>query len=163
MRNALATISFAAVLGVFALAPIPVHAQDSDILGRWIVTSWTSPDGEVNSEPQRGLFIFTEGNYSMLYVRGDEPRALWSDDPTDAERLEGLGWMVSNAGRYSIDGDQLTYEAYVALNPNYMAEWPDNDVTVTYKVEDGALSLTWTSGFSSGWTVTLGRPTPAGG
>ncbi len=61
-----------------------------------------------------------------------------------------------------MDGDQLTYEAYVALNPNYMAGFPDNDTTVTYKVEDGMLSLTWTSGIQNGWTVTLGRPGQAG-
>lgn len=164
MRSALTATSFAALFAVFAIGWTPTAAQDhSDLLGRWIVVSWTNPEGEVDSDPGRGLFIFTETNYSMLYVTGGEPRAQWSDEPTDAELLAALGSMVGNSGRYSVDGDQLTYEAYVALNPNYMAGFPDNDVTVTYKLEGETLSLTWTSGFRSGWTVTLGRPGQTGG
>jgi len=164
MRTTFALTSSAAVLAGLAIGPTPVVAQDaSDLLGRWIVASWTNPDGEVDSEPQRGLFIFTETNYSMMYVTGNEPRAQWSDEPTDAERLAAFGSIIANAGRYSVDGDQLTYEAYVALNPNYMASWPENGTTVTYEAQGGTLTLTWTSGFSEGWTVTLARPGQGGG
>ena len=70
----------------------------SELAGAWLVTSRTSPDGEVNSSPQRGLYVFTEsGHYSIMFVSGDEPRPQFSDEgtfgtPTDAEKLVARTW-----------------------------------------------------------------------
>ena len=68
----------------------------------------------------RGLFIFTAANYSIMYIRGDEPRADLPAEPTDADLIRAFGELTANSGRYTLEGDQLTYEAYMANNPNYM-------------------------------------------
>ena len=144
----------------------PAQAQGSqELAGGWIVTSWTAPDGTANSSPQRGLFLFTAtGQYSMMYVPGDEPRSRYEGETqTDAETLAAYGSFIANTGRYTVEGNTIIYEAYVAKDPNYMADWnaqeAGNAVTMTYSLEDGTLTLTWGEGSrSAGMTATLRRP-----
>ena len=99
----------------------------SELAGAWLVTSRTSPDGEVNSSPQRGLYVFTEsGHYSIMFVNGDEPRPQFSDEgtfgtPTDAEKLVAYDNFIANSGRYSVDADEISYEAYMAKNEKALA------------------------------------------
>ena len=148
-----------AVCGVWRSA----EAQaTSELTGAWIVTSWVTPAGEVDSEPQRGLFMFTaSGHYSIMYVLGDQPRAEWSGDTqTDAEKVEAYDSFVANSGRYSVEGNQITYEAAMAKNPNYMAAFgPDgaNASTVEFSIQDNALTWRFTSGNATGATATFRR------
>ena len=136
----------------------------SELAGGWIVTSWTSADGTVNEQPQRGLFLFTAtGQYTMMYVPGDEPRPRYEGEgQTDEEIMAAYGSCVANTGRYTVDGNQLVYEAYVAKDPNYMADWNadegTNGTTVTFGISDGILTLEWTDGRSAGQKATLRRP-----
>ena len=136
----------------------------SELEGGWIVTSWTTAEGEVNAQPQRGLFVFApSGQYSIMYVLGAEARPRYSGETqTDAEILSAYGSLVANAGRYTVDGNRLTYEAFVAKDPNYMADWnvdePGNLVNVTFSIADGILTLEWIDGFSAGTKATLRRP-----
>jgi hypothetical protein len=59
-----------------------------------------------------------------MYVPGDEPRDVPEGETfTDAETLTAYGSIIANSGRYTVDGNQLMYEAYVAKNPAYMADW----------------------------------------
>lgn len=142
----------------------------SDLAGGWIVTSWTSSEGVVDDTPQRGLFVFTAaGHYSMMYVLGDEPRPTYSGDTmTEAETLAAYESFVANSGRYSVDGNRLSYEAYMAKDPNYMAEFSAQDrtnaVNVEWRISDGILTLRWLDGFAEGQTATFRRPgQPQGG
>jgi hypothetical protein len=136
----------------------------SELAGGWIVTGWTAADGTVNSQPQRGLFLFTgTGQYSMMYVLGDEPRPRYEGETqTEAETLTAYGSFVANSGRYTVNGNTLTYEAYMAKDPNYMADWnanePGNAVNVTFSVTNGILTLNWVDGRNAGQTATLRRP-----
>jgi hypothetical protein len=157
--------SFVTPLAVLCLAlggsPDAAQAQGSpELAGGWIVTSWTSPDGEVNSQPERGLFIFTQsGHYSIMHVNA--PRAELSQSSTDADRLAAFEPFTANSGRYQVAGNVITYEAYVAKNPGYMADFmteEGNAVTMTYSIDDGILTLEWTEGRSAGRKATLRRP-----
>ncbi len=159
--------AFCTPIAVLCLAltvsPDPVQAQGSpELAGGWIVTSWTSPSGQVNSQPQRGLFVFTEsGHYSIMYVPGSEPRAQLNESSTDADRLAAFNAFTANSGRYRVEGNVITYEAFVAKNPNYMAGFmteEGNAVTMTYAIRDGILTLEWTSGNGAGRKATLRRP-----
>jgi hypothetical protein len=149
------------VLGVAASAAEAQAPQD--LAGAWIVTSWTSPDGDVDSEPQRGLFTFTaSGAYSMMYVLGTEPRAQYSGEgQTDEETLAAYASFVANSGRYAVEGNRITFEAYMAKDPNYMAGFgteEGNGVTVEFGIEDEILTLSWVDGFSQGASATFRRP-----
>ena len=149
-----------------ALATFPqtTFAQTyEDLAGGWIVASRTSADGEVDSSPSRGLYLFTaEGQYSMMNVGPDE-RANLPEEPTDAQIAEAYGSFSANSGRYRIQGDQLTYEAWVAKWPGYMNAWDTstggNAITMTMSMDDGILTLSRPDGRA----VTLRRAPGLGG
>jgi len=139
----------------FLTTPATGVAQDeSPVQGAWIVSGVESADGTVNSSVQPGLFLFTGTHYSTMIARGDEPRARFAaDEATDEERLEAYGSFIANSGRYEVAGDEITTRAYVAKNPNYMGDWPDNAQTYTFAVDSDQLLLT----FENGTKVTLRR------
>ncbi|MFV1986219.1 MAG: hypothetical protein ACC682_03005 [Gemmatimonadota bacterium] len=66
--------------------------------------------------------------------------------------------FIANTGRYVVEGDQIKTRAYVAKDPNYMGDWPDNESTYTFRIDDeGMLHLTFGTGPGSGRTAIL-RP-----
>ncbi len=153
------------LLASMGVLPEIAEAQGSpELAGGWIVTSWTSPDGVTNAEPQRGLFIFTAaGQYSMMYVNTDEPRPRYEGETqTEAETLAAYASFTANSGRYRVEGNKLTYEAYMAKDPNYMADFGTEDggnaVHVEFSITDGILTLKWLDGFTPGTTATFRRP-----
>lgn len=157
--------SMLAPLALLAVGAGPATAQTAhDLNGPWIVAAWTSPDGTVQDEPQRGIFLFaatsdTGGAYSIMYVSSDEARPRYEGESlTDAEKLAAYDSFVANSGRFNVEGDRLVYEAYMAKDPNYMAEWQENGVTTTWQMVGENLKLTWVDGFTPGMSVTLRRP-----
>ena len=99
----------------------------------------------------------------MMYVPGSEPRPRYEGEAqTDEETLEAYGSFVANSGRLTVAGNRITYEAYMAKDPNYMGDWnvedPGNPVNVTYSISDGILTLTWVDGRTPGMKATLRRP-----
>ena len=157
------TTCIAVLVMIFAIAWSPVAAQDASALnGAWVVTGWSNADGEANPSPQRGLYIFVVtredgGNYSLMWVPGSEPRAEFANqqEPTDQEKLSAYDSFIANSGRLIVEGDQITFDAYMAKNPNYMAAFGESLVVVTWKIEGGTLTLEYAT---SGNTVTLRKP-----
>lgn len=141
-------------LAVAASVPVNSEAQVS-VEGAWTVSEWTV-DGET-SPAQRGIFIFTSTHYSFFFVSQGEERATPAEPGpggmTDAEKVVAYDEFTANAGRYAIEGNTLTTQAYMAKNPGYMAGWPDNEQQFTVEREGNTLSLT----FGNGNTATLTR------
>ncbi len=144
MRRILCIGSVFAFLSVATVA----QAQEAAIQGAWVLSSTADSAGNVNEAPLPGLFVFTGTHYSMMYAIGDGPREGYpGDDQTDEERLAAYDTFIANTGRYAVDGDQLTFRAYVAKDPNYMGEWPENATTVTIHIDGGTLQWTWGAEF----------------
>ena len=138
-RFALALSILLSTSVLVAWVAVPTHPEG--IEGTWLVTS----DDESH---QRGVFLFTsDGSYSMMFVRGDEPRGALGEDPTDSERLASAGELTANSGRVTIEGNEIRYEAYMANSAAYMSRWPDNDVTATFARDgDDRMTLTMANG-----------------
>jgi hypothetical protein len=141
------------------MTPLAVHGQSyDDLAGGWVVSSWTSAEGEMDDTPARGVFLFTaQGQYSMMYVNIDEVRPDLAEEPSDADVMEAYSTFTANTGRYRINEGELAIEAYVAKSPNYMGDWdPEaggNLVTLQMSMADGILTLEW----ANGRTATLRR------
>jgi len=143
MPRVAALISSFALVVLLAL-PSPMKAQESSIVGAWITTEWEGQE----EDAQPGLLIFTDTNYSMMFVPGGMTRDLWTGESmTDADMVAAYSTLVANSGRYTQTGNQVTTEAYVSLNPNYMARWGENHLTYTFRIEGDTLHLTWPEGF----------------
>jgi len=145
MRRIATFATSLAAIGTLAFAG-PAAAQESSIVGAWITASW---EGQEDFEP--GLLIFTETNYSIMFVIPGMTRARYDGEAiTEAEMVDAYNTLVANSGRYTRDGDEITTEAYVTLNPNYMADWGENHVTYTFRIEGDILHFSWPVGFMDG-------------
>ena len=143
-----------AVLVLGAMIVCPPEAL-SQVEGAWIATGWES-GGEAITPPQRGLLVFTEHHYSIMFVVGNAPRARYEGEAlTDAEKLAAYDSFVANAGRYTIRGDTLTTMAYMAKDPNYMGDWEgtcasdgacQNAVKLTIRLDGDVLHVQWPGG-----------------
>lgn len=142
MRRTTALVASLACLAILA-PPMSVTAQESSIVGSWITTGWEGQDSDL----QPGLLIFTETNYSIMFVIPGMIRERTGDTMTDADMVTAYNTLVANSGRYTQSGDQITTEAYVTLNPNYMADWGENHITYTFRVEGDTLHFTWPADF----------------
>lgn len=155
-----------AVLVTIALvSPLAAQGQSAaELHGGWVIQSWQAAEGQTGPTPQRGLFLFTEsGHYSIMYVIGDAREALGAE-PTDEAIAAAYGPFIANSGRYAVSGNEITYEAFVAKDPAYMAGFEPsggegNAQTMTFGIEDGALTLSFGEGGPMGGaTATLRRP-----
>ncbi len=151
----IATIT--SLLGIMAVVTVAWRtansAQGTPVQGSWISTGWEY-DGEAASDPQRGLLVFTGDHYSMMFVFGNEARPRYSGEAlTDAETIAAYGSFVANSGRYSVSGNEVTTQAYMAKDPNYMDDWRENDVTLSFRIVGDTLQLTWPEDFGVGTTL----------
>ena len=145
MRRLTTLTASLALLGIFAFAE-PAATQESSIVGSWITASWEGQD-----DFQPGLLIFTETNYSIMFVVPGTTRERYDGETiTEAETVDAYNTLVANSGRYTRDGNEITTEAYVTLNPNYMADWGENHVTYTFRIEGDILHFSWPVGFMDG-------------
>ncbi len=166
MKPVARLIAPALLFGLLAAASVsPAEAQTAnELYGGWIIAGWEAPAGQTGPTPRRGLFVFSEsGHYSIMYVIGD-PRAPLGENPSDAEVAAAYGPLVANSGRYSVSGDVITYEAFMAKDPAYMSRFvatggEGNAQTMTFTIDDGVLTLRFGEGGPmNGATATLRRP-----
>ncbi len=149
-----------ALMLLAAAAWAPLAAQDAaDLNGGWLLRSFTSAEGEVTQITQRGIYVFgvwneTGGHYSRMNVNGSDPRPEYEDEMSDEERLAAYGSFTANSGQLVVEGNTVTMIAYVAKDPNYMGNFPDNGVSLTWAVNGETLTLTQ----ENGAFLTLRRP-----
>ncbi len=146
--------TIASFLGIIVVATVAWRTagpgQDTALQGSWVSTGWEY-DGSAVSEPQRGLLVFTGNHYSMMFVLGNEPRPRYAGEAlTDAETIAAYRSFVANSGRYSVSGNEVTTQAYMAKDPNYMDDWESNDVTLSFRMDGDTLHLAWPEDFGVG-------------
>ncbi len=98
---------------------------------------------------QPGLFLFTEGHYSTMFVW--RSRELFADpaNVTDAERLAACRGIMTNSGTYEVSGSALRLHIMVAKNPNAMAV--GQVTTFEYSIEGDTLRMS--VGGGPEWTL----------
>lgn len=141
------------------LTGTPAAAQDTDLNGAWVITGVTDASG-ASYDAQPGLFLFTDTHYSIMYVPGSERRSLFSgQQPTEADLIKAYNSFIANSGRYDLNGNEITFRAYVAKDPGYMDAWPENGLTARVEREGETLKWTFTGqSFFSGTVFTMQRP-----
>jgi Lipocalin-like domain len=112
------------------------------IEGVWKVTETvvTGANASNNASAQPSLIIFAQQHYSMMYVPGSKPRALYkAQEPTNDEKIAAFDSLVANTGTYEISGSTLTIHPIVARNPNFMAGGFDK---YQFRIDGTTLTLT---------------------
>jgi len=153
----LVAVTLATIFGTgLAVAETPLE-------GAWVVTSVTDADGNTNDNPQPALYVFTATHYSTMIALGEESRTRYEgDNLTDGEKVGAYDTFIANSCRYEVDGNKLKTRAFVAKDPNYMGDWPENESI--YEFERDGEKLTIKNITFGGFTSTLrqveGSPNP---
>jgi hypothetical protein len=124
----------------------PEESATPSIVGAWEITSSTNANGEDNT-PYRSIIIYTDSFYSVEIA--NESRPSWPQiedgEETPEENIrnayEGL---ISNSGRYAIEGDSIIHDVIVAKWPNFMNDFPR--ATAAFTLEGDKLVTTGNRG-----------------
>lgn len=136
------------LIGLVAAEYSAVQSQTkTQVEGVWKVVEVIVPPknpaekGTTITNPQPSLVIYTKGYYSLVAVRGTQPRAASAPakDPenlTDAEKIaryEQWNPLIANAGTYEVKGSTLLLHPIVAKNVEVMTS--GTPITWELKVE----------------------------
>lgn len=91
----------------------------------WASTSFNDQDTSYVWNDVDGQIIFTENQYSVIYIYKSEPRdtlpTLSFETLTADQFREIFGHVTANSGNYRVEGDSILFFREVALWPNAMA------------------------------------------
>ncbi|SVB56672.1 uncharacterized protein METZ01_LOCUS209526 [marine metagenome] len=126
-------------------SPAPTPAA-GPLEGVWQVIARTGADtdtGSTEASIQPGLYIFGKRHYSMMYVPGGDPRALFGgtlNEVTDSEKVQAYDTFIANSGTYEISESSITTRPAMAKNPNFMTG--SHSSVHSYRIEADSLWLT---------------------
>ena len=107
------------LLGLFAVA-VTVYGQSpatrNPLVGAWRVTEIDDANRPPITNPQPGLYIFTEQHYSFARINGTGPLPDYpsNDKATDADKVGVFNALYLNTGTYAVTANMLTTKAMVA-------------------------------------------------
>jgi lipocalin-like protein len=136
------TLRMAVLLAVVPSVAPAQSAARQPLEGAWKVVEIvvTGERAENTSNPQPGLFIFGPKHYSMMWIRGAEPRSPYKAEvPTNEEKVKAFDSFTANTGTYDVSGSTLSVRPMVARSPNFMA---GGSSKYEFRVEGSNLWLT---------------------
>jgi len=148
MRRAL-PLSAVVVFAACAQTGSPPDA----LLGAWQIgeTTVTTRDSTwVDSDPEPGVYLFTERHFSNMLIQGG-PREPFPPNPNAEQRLAAYDPFITDAGSYVRTDSTLVTSNRIAKVPNVM----NSGVTYRYALSGDTLLLT----FSGGWAPSDGEIT----
>jgi hypothetical protein len=140
IRSVIALVALL-VAGIAATAN---HLPDATLLvGVWKMDeiSLVRPDGVgTNTEPQPGLFIFTQDHYSIAWIPRPEARSAFATPwkPTAEEVEHAYGTILFNSGTYELTDTTLTTRPILSKVPDLSG----GHAVYEYRVEKDVLWLT---------------------
>ena len=111
------------------------------LMGAWKVTQIADPGSPPLTNPQAGLYIFTEKHYSFARLNGTKPLPLYPSNEvaTDADKVAVFDTLYVNTGSYTISGNILNTSLMVAKSGWAMA--PGRTVDYDFAVNGNVLTL----------------------
>ena len=134
------TLSLA--LCVLALTATTVYGQTKNpLMGAWKVTEIANPDSPPLTNPQAGLYLFTEKHYSAVRLNGAKPLPAYpsNDVATDADKVAVFNMLYMNTGSYTVSGNTLTLSPSVAKSA--FAMQPGRTIEYEFTMKGDTLTL----------------------
>ncbi len=105
-------VLFAVAVTIYGQSP----ATRNPLVGAWRVTEIDDASRPPITNPQPGLYIFTEQHYSFMRINGTGPLPNYpsNDKATDADKVAVFNAIYLNSGTYTVTANMLTTKATVA-------------------------------------------------
>jgi len=105
-------VLFAVAVTIYGESP----AARNPLVGAWRVTEIDDANRPPITNPQPGLYIFTEQHYSFARINGTGPLPDYpsNEKATDADKVAVFNAIYLNSGTYTVAANMLTTKAMVA-------------------------------------------------
>ena len=105
-------VLFAVAVTIYGQSP----ATRNPLVGAWRVTEIDDANRPPITNPQPGLYIFSEQHYSFVRINGTGPLPDYpsNDKATDADKVAVFNAIYLNSGTYTVAANMLTTKAMVA-------------------------------------------------
>ena len=105
-------VLFAVAVTIYGESP----AARNPLVGAWRVTEIDDANRPPITNPQPGLYIFTEQHYSFARINGTGPLPDYpsNEKATDADKVAVFNAIYLNSGTYTVTANMLTTKAMVA-------------------------------------------------
>ena len=142
MRRLIETTLFLGLCAVSLTATTVYGQTKNPLVGAWKVTEIANPKGPPLTNPQAGLYLFTEKHYSAVRLNGEKPLPSYpsNDVATDADKVAVFNMLYMNTGGYTVSGNMLTLSPTVAKSAFAMA--PGRTLQYEFAVNGNMLTLT---------------------
>jgi hypothetical protein len=127
---------------VLSLAVLPGYSQSRNpLMGAWKVSEVQNPNQPPLTNPQPGLYVFSEKHYSAIRIQGTKPLPAYpsNDKATAADKAQVFDSLYMNTGAYTINGNTLITMPQVAKSAFAMA--PGRKTEYTFTVSGNTLTL----------------------
>lgn len=131
------------LLCVLALTATAVRGQTGNpLMGAWKVTEIANPNRPPLTNPQAGLYLFTEKHYSAVRLNGTKPLPSYpsNDVATEADKAAVFDILYMNTGSYTVSGNNLILSPMVAKSAFAMA--PGRTLQYEFAVDGKVLTFT---------------------
>ncbi len=138
------------VLGTGLQDRLDAQTPQNPLVGAWTIietTVTTSSGSTTDSNPQPGLYMFTERHFSNMLIPFGA-RSRFSAARTDEEKLRAYDNFIADAGTYEVDGSVVTVRNIIAKVPNVMPPYAGGSVTYRFRFDGTSLLLTLTGGWA---------------
>ena len=124
-------VLFAVAVTIYGESP----AARNPLVGAWRVTEIDDANRPPITNPQPGLYIFTEQHYSFARINGTGPLPDYpsNDKATDADKVAVFNAIYLNSGTYTVAANMLTTKAMVAKSAFAIGASNQYDFTVNGK------------------------------
>ena len=132
-------------LFVFTLAVYAQYGQapakKNPLTGAWKVTEVANPGQPAITNPQPGIYVFSERHYSAVRIQGTKPLPDYpsNDKATDADKVAVFNALYMNTGAYTVSGNTLTTMPQVAKSAFAMA--PGRKTEYEFTISGNTLTL----------------------
>ena len=121
-------------------------AKPNPLVGAWKVTEIDDVNKPPITNPQPGLYVFTEQHYSFLRINGTAPLPAYPSNAkaTDADKVAVFDMIFVNSGTYTVTGNMLATKVLVAksafvLGSNAQYEFAVNGKELVLTQKSGAV------------------------
>lgn len=138
---------------------------DTPLVGTWKLVSITRTDVESGEESRTfgsrpiGFLNYSADGRVMVVMVGGDRKPPSGPVPTDAEMIDWFKSSLAYAGRYTIEGNQVTHRVEASLDPLRAGD----RLVRSFRLEDKVLTLTaaptryWMDGRMSVFTIVWQR------
>jgi hypothetical protein len=145
-------LALASALALSSTAYAQSNGSANPLVGAWRISEVVEANKPALTDPQPGLYLFTQKHYSFVRINGNKPLPDYpsNDKATDADKVVVFNALYLQSGSYTVKDNVLAVKALVAKSAfaltvagnQFDIAVSGNTLTLTQKPNGPAIKMT---------------------